>query len=84
MLKCSICGSELGEDAVTFTAGDVLLLRPCGDCSKQVRQAVRIGSVLGARKLKATLEERVPHAKEIFGIARKAMRVAQVITEEEP
>jgi len=82
-MRCSICGTPLGDDAVTFTAGNVVLFRPCADCETQARQVVHAGAVLGGRKLKAKLEELVPNAKEVFAAARKALRVAQVVTEQE-
>lgn len=79
--RCSICGAELGSDAVTFAAGDVVLFRPCPDCEKQARQVLRGSALLGARKLKVKLEELA--GSELSAALRKAVRIARVVAEED-
>lgn len=82
-MRCSICSAELDDSAVTFTAGSVVVFRPCADCAKQAKEFAKMGALLGAKRLKATLEERIPDFGRVMSAARKAVRVAQVISAEE-
>ena len=82
-MRCSICSVELDDTAVTFTAGNVVVFRPCADCAKQAKQFAKAGALLGAKRLKATLEERIPDFGRVMDAARKAVRVARVIAEED-
>jgi len=79
---CSICGGPLTDDAVTFAAGGVVLFRPCVECEAHVRDAVKPVTQLGLKKLGA-LVERVPQAAEFMKTARKAIRIARVVAEED-
>lgn len=79
--RCSICGNELGPDAVTFAAGGVVLFRPCDDCGGKVRQVAHMGAELGAKKLKAKLGDLIP--PDVRAAAMKAVRIARIVAEED-